>query len=699
MSFLTPWFLLGAAAIAGPILFHLIRQSVRERMPFSSLMFLRPTTQRVTRRRKLEDWWLLLLRCLCVLLLAAGFARPFFTKHLPPVPAASEGRQLILLVDTSASMRREGVWDLARARADQYLDQAAPGDEVAIFTFDRQPHPVVTFADWAGWVADQRAALARQRLAAVAPGWMGTQLGLALTDAAEKFTEDTLNGRPVSRRELVLISDLQEGAKLDGLQGHDWPAGLTVTLERVDARPLANAGLEIQNPSGEAGPVRVRVTNARDSDRVTFHLAWNVARKAAPGAAAAGGPMEIYLPPGQTRTFSAPPLPAGTTTAELQLTGDEVDFDNRAYYAAPEVEHLTIAWFGPDAGHNSQTMRFYLERVFAETPARQVNVVSPEVQSVFSPELLNQAAFAVIPGRLAPEETSATHDWLARGKTALFVVIDEQSAAPLAALTGLPALDISEATGDYALFGTIDFTHPLFAPFAGPRFSDFTHIHFWKHRRLEIPPNGQARVLATFDDGAPALVQFPVGQGNLLVLAAGWNPADSQFALSSKFPLLMQVMLDWSVASVPARFQFETGEVIPSPVSAGGAAVVWETPDGKKTSLAAATGFNETDGPGIYTATFGEQRRQYAVNLPLEESRTAPMSPDELSRLGVPLQALSEVPLAQARQRQLHVQQAELENQQKVWRWLLAGVLVLLFAEIILSGWLARRPLTTGGPA
>lgn len=125
MSFLTPWFLLGAAAIAGPILFHLIRQSVRERMPFSSLMFLRPTTQRVTRRRKLEDLWLLFLRCLCLVLLAMGFARPFFANNYVPPVSAPEGRQLILLLDSSASMKREGVWDQARGLADKYLAQAA----------------------------------------------------------------------------------------------------------------------------------------------------------------------------------------------------------------------------------------------------------------------------------------------------------------------------------------------------------------------------------------------------------------------------------------------------------------------------------------------------------------------------------------------------------------------------------------------
>ena len=139
MNFLSPWFLLGALAIAGPILFHLIRRAARERLTFSSIMFLRPTPPKVTRRRRIENPWLLLLRCLALLLLAAGFARPFFAKNIAAPASAMEGRQLILLLDTSASMRREGMWEKARSMAEQYLDKATPADQVAVQTFDRQP--------------------------------------------------------------------------------------------------------------------------------------------------------------------------------------------------------------------------------------------------------------------------------------------------------------------------------------------------------------------------------------------------------------------------------------------------------------------------------------------------------------------------------------------------------------------------------
>jgi hypothetical protein len=698
MNFLSPWFLLGAAAIAGPILFHLIRRVVRERMPFSSLMFLNPTPPRVTRRRKLDNLFLLLLRCLVLLLLAAGFARPFFAKDDTTPAAAGENRQIVLLLDTSASMKREGVWDKATAMAARYLEQGRPGDQIAVMTFDRQPRTLISFTEWSAWAADQRASLARQRLTAVSPGWMGTQLGLALTGATEQFTDDSATGPSISHREVVLITDLQEGAKLDGLQGHEWPRGVKVTVERVEAKPQSNAGLEILSdagaPTGDEKSVRVRLTNARDSNREKFYLNWETPN----GTGSASPPMEIYLPPGQTHSFSAPELPAGASAATLHLAGDEVDFDNRSFYLAPESERVTIAWFGSDPVNDPANLRYYLQRVFPETPRRKVEIVSPAAAAAFSAGWLNQAAFAVIPHRLADADIPAMRDWLSSGKTALLVLTDGQMGPTLAALTGLPEIQVTEAAGNFVLLGDIDFSHPLFAPFADPRFSDFAHIHFWKHRRLEIPPAANARVLAKFDDGSPALAQIPVGRGNLLVLASGWNPADSQFAVSSKFPPLMQTMLDWSGAATPARSQFLTGDAIPSPAGAG-ATVEWQKPDGKKESLAAGAPFTETDQPGIYTATSGGKVRRFAVNLSLDESRTAPMSPDELARLGVPLEMTTDIPVAKAQADQRHLQQTELENRQKLWRWLIAGVLAVTFGEIILGGWLVRRVKTTGATA
>ena len=94
------------------------------------------------------------------------------------------------------------------------------------------------------------------------PGWMGTQgprTGLDGRGAENSRTILPWNGKPTKPpRSWSWISDLQEGAKLDGLQGHEWPKGVQVIIERVEAKPQSNAGLEIQNPVNDDSPVYVR---------------------------------------------------------------------------------------------------------------------------------------------------------------------------------------------------------------------------------------------------------------------------------------------------------------------------------------------------------------------------------------------------------------------------------------------------------
>src|SRR5580704_18017539 len=111
MSFLAPLFLIGTLAVALPLVFHLVRRSSKEQMPFSSLMFLQPAPPRVTKRSRIEHIILLLLRCLVVCLLALGFSRPFFQRPMTASPLPEEtGRKVVILVDTSAFMKREGLW-------------------------------------------------------------------------------------------------------------------------------------------------------------------------------------------------------------------------------------------------------------------------------------------------------------------------------------------------------------------------------------------------------------------------------------------------------------------------------------------------------------------------------------------------------------------------------------------------------------
>ncbi|HMO66630.1 MAG TPA: BatA domain-containing protein, partial [Verrucomicrobiota bacterium] len=270
MSFLAPLFLLGALAVAAPVIFHLIRRTTREQVPFSSLLFLQPSPPRLTRKSRLEHWLLLLLRAAVVLLLALAFARPFFRQAAAEAAPAETVTHRILLLDTSASLRRGGLWEEARDRLARELRAARPEDRLAVFRFDRTVTPVVTFDEWAALPPGDRAAQALGRLAGASPTWAGTRLDQALLRAAEELA--ALEAGPAAAREIVLFSDVQEGARLEALQSFDWPRGVTLRLETVAAAPGGNAGLQVVADAADAArtaerAVRVRVVNSPDARR------------------------------------------------------------------------------------------------------------------------------------------------------------------------------------------------------------------------------------------------------------------------------------------------------------------------------------------------------------------------------------------------------------------------------------------------
>src|SRR5688572_3226537 len=161
MGFLAPLYIAGALAIGLPILFHLIRRAPHGRQDFSSLMFLSPSPPRLTRRSRLTNIVLLILRSLAIILLALAFARPFLAGKNDFDANPTGGRRVAVLVDTSASMRRGDLWAQAGKQLDAVLKDLTPADEVALYLFDRTLRPAYTFAEWRETPAQQRAAILR----------------------------------------------------------------------------------------------------------------------------------------------------------------------------------------------------------------------------------------------------------------------------------------------------------------------------------------------------------------------------------------------------------------------------------------------------------------------------------------------------------------------------------------------------------
>ncbi len=700
MSFLTPFFLLGGLAIAGPIIYHLVRRTTRENQRFSSLMFLLPSPPRLSKRHRIEHLLLLLLRCAALALLALGFARPFFKQTPINDPTAAQPKRIVVLVDTSASMRREGVWAAARARVDDVLRRAGPADQVAVFSFDKQAKALVSFEDWNRAAPAERVALASGRVGGISPGWVGTHLGNALVTAAETLGENEDGKAAPGPRQIVLVSDLQAGSRFDALQAYEWPKGVELFVEAVTARSPTNAGVQLVADGPDStraidAPVRVRVTNAADSKREQFKLGWTRAAAGVSSTAPAdfiGAPIDAYVPPGQSRVFSVP-VPKGVTGLEqISLRGDDEDFDNTAYVIPAAQQHSAVLWIGSDVAEDVKQPLFFLRRAFSETPRVTVRVIATAPAAALLPADVNAANVIFIADAISTETATALRAEATAGKTIVVAPkkADAAMGATLGALLGRETVRLDEVRPtNYAMFAEIDFQHPLFAPFADPRYSDFTKIHFWKYRRLDTAAISGARVVAKFDSGDPALVEVPVGKGRVYVLASGWQPDDSQMAVSSKFVPLLWSLLEQAGGATNLPTQFAVGDAVPLAPDRGATAV--RLPGGASAALAGGSAvFAATTQPGVYEITGGVRPLRFAVNLDANESRTTPLGTDELEQLGLPLaHAKSDAKVPE--EKKTILQGLEAENRQKLWRWLIAATLAVLLVESALAGWTARR--------
>src|SRR3954471_18039439 len=102
MTFLSPWMLAGAAAISIPIALHFFFRARYKPLPWAPMKFLKEAIEQTSRRLKFQEWILLALRCLIILLLALALARP--GKDAAGAGGRGAAVDAVLVFDTSFSM-------------------------------------------------------------------------------------------------------------------------------------------------------------------------------------------------------------------------------------------------------------------------------------------------------------------------------------------------------------------------------------------------------------------------------------------------------------------------------------------------------------------------------------------------------------------------------------------------------------------
>ena len=217
-------------------------------------MFLMPTPPRVTKRSRLDNFLLLFLRCLAVVLLAAAFARPLMTGARDEA-AAGEGARTCLVHGYQrehAPGWRMGCGAGEGKCAGGRLPACGSGGDRELS--NRAPRALVGFEQWSATVPGERAERVRAALSTVQPGWHATALDAALLYAVDLLDRPAEGFRKGG--EIVVVTDLQEGSRLTELQGFEWPKEIRVRVETVGGTPGENVSVAwVGDQSGSATTV------------------------------------------------------------------------------------------------------------------------------------------------------------------------------------------------------------------------------------------------------------------------------------------------------------------------------------------------------------------------------------------------------------------------------------------------------------
>jgi hypothetical protein len=266
------------------------------------------------------------------------------------------------------------------------------------------------------------------------------------------------------------------------------------------------------------------------------------------------------------------------------------------------------------------------------------------------------------------------------------------------------------AGGSGGRLGHLEFDHPVFEIFSGPRTGDFSGARFFRSRDFQMAEVDDVRILARFDDGSAALVERRVAEGRVLAwtstLDAFWN----DLAQQPVFLPFVHQLVKYASGRVESVAAFAAGQILDvsdakamataglgdvTEALAGAEERVAFTPSGGSLPLPPGEGphFLRLDEQGVYevrTPGVPDMRSlAVAVNVDLGEADLSPLDVEEVVASLVSRGEEADAPrLEGAGATRLRLE--DQERRQSLWQFLLIAAFVLLAMETVISNRISR---------
>jgi uncharacterized membrane protein len=560
MLFVQATFLAALAAVAIPVIVHLMFRSQARKVNLGTLRFLRQVLERNAQRQRIMRWLLLALRMGAVAVLALLFARPYFLQAGP----GGDQKLLLVLIDQSATMDLKGdhgrLIEQAIAEARELVGRQGPRTRIEVAFFDHAVRPLAGDDGSRGGVAERREA-ALQLLANLPTpvvSYRATNYGAALN-----WARDISIRAGQGTQELHLYTDLQQSG-LDWTEVEPLPEHVVVHLHDLGRAVVNNVAVT------EARPIRavLRPQETATIQATLFNggafpieeLSVQVRLESEKGKLTQR--EKVKLEPSSTAVvkFELPALDAGFWQGVVSIDADDdLAFDNArqvaVFVAAP---YRVLLADGEPRNSPLQSETYFLSRAlrladtderYADSPFESTTVPLTVDDGLPALDRYDVVILANV-SQVTPADALKLVDFVKRGNGLIVFGGEQVTAAGYEALAqaGLVPGQIvgpQLATDLPFRIESWDEKQSLLEPFNDPQHGDLRRLAFFGYTKLAVPKEVSAdtHVLARFRGGDPALVEQRLGDGMVWWFASSCDRAWSEWPSSRLYvPLVHQLV-------------------------------------------------------------------------------------------------------------------------------------------------------------
>jgi hypothetical protein len=563
LTFANPLLVWGALAVGVPIAIHLLSRRRARRLAFSAVDFILRSRKQKVRHIRLRQILLLVLRALVVTCVALAIARPLLQPKAASAVAPSTHNAVGLVLDGSLSMRyrlgSETLFQHAQTEA-LHLLNALPSESSATLVICDGHTPEAAPPSF------DRTAL-RHRIEDALPTYRAADVSACMAAAAH-----SLGLSPLEGKKLYVLTDLTvPSIHLDS------PAPMVPTpkgdvlpeivfIDAARGSPLPNLGIvdAVITPSSAIGTrgfdVAATIRNSGDKEAENVAVSLKVG-----GQVVTRGFTDVPAH-GTARKVLAHRFEPGTQIGEVSLAHDALaEDDQRSFIVRVPRDVRALVVDGAPSAVRYRDEAFFVEAALG--PGQTAGRINATFLDTDAAQTRSFSDFDVILllNMTAPKPAvvSALKTFV-EGGGGLFISLGDQVTpddynAAFGSLLPRPlhlvrtAAEADQPGGPPpARFARIDFQHPAFAIFQGGD-EGFDSARTYKYVQLQPEAGKDERVLATYDDSSPALIEARRGRGRVILYTSTVDRDWSDWPIRTSFLPAMQQLTEYLASGLDER--------------------------------------------------------------------------------------------------------------------------------------------------